>query len=217
MHNIYLSPSNQFNNKYAYGNTTEGTECNEIAAYCKTALERCGFRVMVAKASDSMRDRCADSNLFHAELHIPIHTNAFNGSVMGTRLFCMNKTGAGFKACAKIMETLSPITPGESDSITANPNLYEVKHPNAPTAYVEVGFHDTQTEAKWIVEHKKEIGEAICQGVCRYFGVTYIEEVPTSTIYRVQVGAFRVKENAEKMLDELALKGYAGFIVEGKV
>jgi hypothetical protein len=33
-------------------------------------------------------------------------------------------------------------------------------------------------------------------------------------LYKVQVGAFSVKENAEKLLAELKAKGYNGFIVE---
>ena len=42
---IYLSPSMQGNNKYAYGNTNEMIECNKIAESAKLALERCGFDV----------------------------------------------------------------------------------------------------------------------------------------------------------------------------
>ena len=36
----------------------------------------------------------------------------------------------------------------------------------------------------------------------------------TDILYRVQVGAFRVKENAEKMVAEIESKGYDAFIVE---
>ena len=35
------------------------------------------------------------------------------------------------------------------------------------------------------------------------------------TIYRVQVGAYAVKANADKMLAKLKSDGYDGFIVEG--
>lgn len=37
---IYLSPSNQNGNMYAYGNTNEMEQCNRIADAAKTALER---------------------------------------------------------------------------------------------------------------------------------------------------------------------------------
>ena len=42
---VFLSPSDQFSNKYAYGNTTEGVQCGKIANYCKAALERSGVDV----------------------------------------------------------------------------------------------------------------------------------------------------------------------------
>lgn len=35
---IFLSPSNQSDNTYAYGNTNEAAECGKIAAALKEAL-----------------------------------------------------------------------------------------------------------------------------------------------------------------------------------
>ncbi len=40
-----------------------------------------------------------------------------------------------------------------------------------------------------------------------------VKETP-KTLYKVQVGAFGVKENADKLLKELQSKGYDGFVVE---
>ena len=40
MKKVYLSPSNQKSNKYAYGNTTEAIQTGRIADACKLAL-RC--------------------------------------------------------------------------------------------------------------------------------------------------------------------------------
>ncbi len=50
---IYLSPSSQINNVYAYGNTNEMVQCNKIAEAAKTALERCGFVVKKAPQGQS--------------------------------------------------------------------------------------------------------------------------------------------------------------------
>ena len=56
------------------------------------------------------------------------------------------------------------------------------------------------------------------------YGQTYYDKyagkaatsAPTGTLYRVQVGAFAVRENAEKMLARLKAAGFEGFIREGK-
>ena len=41
------------------------------------------------------------------------------------------------------------------------------------------------------------------------------EPAQGDTLYRVQVGAFAVRANAEKMLDRLKKAGFTGFVVEG--
>ena len=217
---VFLSPSNQYDNVYAYGNTTEGVQCGKIADACKIALERSGVDVMLMHDED-MQTKCAESNKFGADLHVPIHTNAFNGNVMGTRMFCYN-SGKGMAACKAIFARVAPLSPGTSENIQVNQNLYEVRVPAAPTAYIECEFHDTVEGAKWIVENTVLIGETIARGICDYFGVTFKEpEQPKpdagATIYRVQVGAYTKKENAENMLAKLKKDGYSGFIVEGKL
>ena len=220
MAKVFLSPSNQYDNVYAYGNTTEGVQCGKIADACKIALERSGVDVMLMH-DESMQTKCVESNKFGADLHVPIHTNAFNGKVMGTRMFCYN-TGKGMAACKAIFARVAPLSPGTSENIQVNQKLYEVRVPAAPTAYLECEFHDTVEGAKWIVENTVLIGETIARGICDYFGVTFKEpEQPKpaagATIYRVQVGAYTKKENAENMLAKLKKDGYSGFIVEGKL
>ena len=203
MAKVYLSPSNQTDNCYAYGNTNEAVQCGKIADSCRIALERSGVTVQVGHMP-SMQDKCKESNAFGADLHVPIHTNAFNGTVTGTRMFCLNSSGEGMKACEAIFAWLAPITPGTSENIQVDASLYEVRVPSAPTAYVECEFHDNATTAKWIVEHTIDIGEAIARGICDYFGVTYKEKeqpesaASTDKLYRVQEGAFANRPIAEE-------------------
>ena len=182
---VFLSPSNQYDNVYAYGNTTEGVQCGKIAEACKAALIRNGIEVMLMH-DESMQEKCQKSNAFGADLHVPIHTNAFNGKVMGTRMFYYSVGGEGAKACKVIFDLLSPITPGTSESISANPDLYEVRVPSAPTAYIECEFHDAVEGAKFIVNNTTLIGETIAHGICDYFGISFDdgkapEVVPTPT------------------------------------
>lgn len=285
MAKVFLSPSNQYDNRYAYGDTTEGVQCGKIAEACKAALERSGVTVKLMH-DESMQEKCAASNAFGADLHVPIHTNAFNGTVSGTRMFYYAEGGEGQKACKAIFARLAPVTPGTSESIRADASIYEVRVPSAPTAYIECEFHDNPTASKWIVENTGLIGETIARGICDYFGVTFrekeqaqpaksVDEVArevirgewgngsdrrqrleaagydynavqdrvnailtgdapeqptpaepvepspepeqpaTDKLYRVQVGAFAVRENAEKMLQRLKDAGFEGYIREG--
>lgn len=227
---VFLSPSNQYDNVYAYGNTTEGVQCGKIAEACKTALIRNGIDVMLMH-DESMQEKCQKSNAFGADLHVCIHTNAFNGSVTGTRMFYYVDGGEGHKACKAIFAQLAPVTPGDSENIRADSSLYEVKVPSAPTAYCECEFHDNANIAKWIIENTTLIGETIAKGICNYFGITYKSGGSASTptkkptsgeLYRVrkswadaasQIGAFVVLENAIKVCKT----GYSVFDSKGNV
>lgn len=212
---IYLSPSEQPENLYAYGNTNEKVQCRKISAAAAKALKRCGFEVIDA-TSTTLAARCAESNKWCADLHVPIHTNAFNGKVSGTRIMCHSLSGEGYKASKSVYAVLAPITPGKSENVSAAPGLYEVKNTKAPCVYIEVDFHDVPRIAKWIIENAEEIGEAICKGICNYYGMEY--KTPKKTIYRVQIGAFHSKDRAASMLENAKNAGFTdAFIVEGEV
>lgn len=214
---VYLSPSNQTENRYAYAGTNEGVQCGRIAEACKAALARSGVGVMLGHMK-SMQEKVQESNSYGADLHVCIHTNAFNGQVSGTRMFCFNENGNGMKACKAIFNRLAPITPGTSENIRVNAKLYEVRVPAAPTAYIEVDFHDVPSVAQWIVEHVNLIGETIAQGICDYFGVAYkpVTDSKEDVLYKVQVGAYAIRSNAEKMLTRLKAAGFDGYIKEEK-
>lgn len=170
---IFLSPSNQVDNTYAYGGTNEAVQCGRIADAAKAALERCGFQVKVNHMG-TLKEKVAESNAWPADLHIPIHTNACNGTVSGTRMFYYAEGNNSQKACQAIYDVLAPLTPGKSENTRAYPGLYEMNMTTMPSVYIEVDFHDVPDVAKWIIENVVAIGEAICRGVCNYYGVNYV-------------------------------------------
>ena len=170
---IFLSPSNQSDNTYAYGNTNEAVQCGRIADAAKAALVRCGFEVKVNHMG-TLAEKCKESNAWPADLHIPIHTNACNGTVSGTRMFYYAEGSNSQKACQAIYDVLAPLTPGKSENTRAYPGLYEMNLTTMPSVYIEVDFHDVPEVAKWIIENVVAIGEAICRGVCNYYGASYV-------------------------------------------
>lgn len=204
---IYLSPSDQDANIYAYGGTNEMVQCQRISDACEAALKRCGFEVINNK-QDTMEERVAESNAWNADLHVCIHTNAHNGVTTGTRIFASNLSNEGYKASKAVFDVLAPKTLGTSESISAYPALYEIRMTTAYCVYVEADFHDVPKIAKWIIENVVLIGEAIAEGICNYFDVEYIAQEkntkpdPADGLYRVfnkdgkQVGAYRVEANA---------------------
>ena len=90
------------------------------------------------------------------------------------------------------------------------------------TMIVEYGFLDsrgddvTQLKSEW-----RSYAEACIRAVCGFYGwaykapisVTTPTDTATTTLYRVQVGAFGDKANAEQLLAALVSKGFSGYIV----
>ena len=63
----------------------------------------------MAALGSTMAQRCAQSNSFGADVHNCVHTNACNGKVMGTRLFCYAIPGKGYDACKAVFNELLSI------------------------------------------------------------------------------------------------------------
>lgn len=217
MSKIFLSPSDQFENTYAGGTTNEGEQMGLLAEKLAPILRRCGFEVKIVHRS-TLANKCNQSDAWGADLHLPLHSNAFNGTVSGTRVMCMRTVEGqlGYEYSKKIFKQLDAVTPGTSSNISAQPQLYEIHAPQAPTVYVEVDFHDVPMVANWIVHNLDVIADAIAKGVCDCFGVKYKEgdTLGESEIYRVQVGAFKNRDYAEVMKAKLIAAGYPAFVVK---
>ena len=218
MPKIFLSPEDRASNAYATealwnGHTTnEKEQMGRCANYLEAALKRCGCEVINAQHG-GMYDRVRDSNAWPADLHIALHTNGFNGKVAGTRVHCYPSEGSR-KIGKLIQDLIAPMSPGTSERLIEDTRLYELRAPTMPAVLPEFGFHDNPEEAQWLIDNMEAIAEMTCRAVCSYFGIPYIapdnqvdiepEPVPdvpeSGTIYRVQVGAFKVKANADAYL-----------------
>lgn len=215
---IYISPSNQTANVYATGNTNEKEQCHKIAKHCKSYLEKAGFDVMCTYNLD-MYERVRESNSFNADMHVAIHTNATaNHNVTGgTQILLYRLDGERMKAGECVLKHLAPLTIGDrAEKLIAKPSFYEIRKTEGLSVYVEAEFHDTKTGSDFIIKNTKQIGEAIGKGICDYYGVKYPKketEAPKK-LYKIQVGAFKNKANAEAYIQKLKNLGINGYIVE---
>lgn len=213
---VYLSPSSQIHNIYATNNTNEMVQCNRIAEYAEEALKRCGFEVKKARQGQAVKDNIKESNDWGADLHIPIHTNAGNGNCGGTLVMVYSNEAKNMNAATPIYNNVNAITPGTTQyGIQVKKDLYELNSTKAIAVYIECDFHDNKPIAEWIIDNVKQLGEAICKGVCEYANTPYIDKKENNTtIYRVQIGAFENIENAIRLRDELKSKGYEAIVVK---
>lgn len=215
MAKVYLSPSSQFDNVYSGVTAVEADVCNKIAKVAESALKRCGVDVKRGdSAKTNMEQRVAESNTWGADYHIPIHTNAGGGQ--GTEVFAYSGFESN-KFVKAVYDAVAKVSPGTDRGIKNGNGLYEVYATTAVCAYVECEFHDTY--GNWIYNHVDELGEAIAKGVCAGLGLNYVPagtstQSPSTSerLYRVQVGAFKDKKNAENLAARLKALGYGSII-----
>ncbi len=169
---IFLSPSSQFDNRYAAGNTTEGIQMNLLAEVIKIKLEAAGYRVYLPSSDTTFQERAALSNEVGADIHIPLHSNAGGGS--GTIIFYNGKINGSKELSTEIFSRLGALTQTTADSnhlkddSKASTPFHEIRVPKAEMAYIEVDFHDNPDRARWIINNRDAIAEAITQGIIAY-------------------------------------------------
>lgn len=172
MYKVFISPSNQVANTYSGIDMNESENCRAIALLLSECLSTSGFSVLMPEPGESMSRVVSRSNEFKPDLHICIHTNAYNGLVFGTRLFTYSSTGVSFECAKVIFDGLSKLIPDGSNAMKVRSGLYELKNTVAPAVYVEVDFHDVPARAKWLVENRALIAHSIASSICEYFGVS---------------------------------------------
>lgn len=214
---VFLSPSDQWSNITANGKHSEAYHCTKIAICVRNYLVINGYDVKIGNNNkeNTYKDRVKESNEWGADLHIPIHTNAGGGE--GTLMLCY-PTRINNRYVTSIYKEVAELTPTVDRGIQTERNLYEINATKCVTAYLECEFHDNVNTETWIDEHVIDLARAIAKGICVADGKSTFVEMSKKNknekIYKVQVGAFCVRENAENLQKKLYEKGYNSFIVE---
>lgn len=171
---IYLSPSNQTDNPYAAGNTTEAEVMRTVSESVKKYLEQNDVTVYVAEPDYSLQEKIDFANENEVTAHIAIHSNAGGDSGGGEGTECFyNPKVLGSKVLAEyIYSRVSRLTPTEDrgmfDGTEGSAYLYEVATSEVPNCLIEVEFHDSIEHAQWIIDHTDDLGKSIADGIMQY-------------------------------------------------
>lgn len=180
---VYLSPSIQEGN-IGYGDYgTEEKRMNEVCDVTQKHLFRHGLTVFRNRPDMTLKQVVADSNAKDPTIHFAIHSNAFNGKVRGSEIYCHRFGGEGERLARLVYDELESITPTKGRGVKEGKDhfglgkpLYELSATVAPAALIEVAFHDQPDDAKWILENIESIGIAIAKGILKYFDIEWIDD-----------------------------------------
>lgn len=173
MVSVFLSPSDQFGNTYAYGDTNEALVCHQISNMLEDKLNQYGVMV---DSDPNMYYAVDRSNKMRPDLHLAIHTNASpKHNVRGVRVFYFPGSALGKAYGEKFFRSLSCLYEG-SHSLKEVSSLYELRKTVSPAVYLELDFHDTVDGAKWLINNKELIADTLCNVIADIFQLTVSEE-----------------------------------------
>jgi N-acetylmuramoyl-L-alanine amidase len=161
-----------------------------------------------------VEDRCKAANDWGADFCLSIHHNAYQGKPWnggGVTIFSCPGSVKGRQYRDAIYDAV--IAAGNLRGNRAQPKQEKayiaLKQTKAPAVLVEYGFMDSKTDVPVILteEYAKAVGYATMEAIAKVAG---LKKKPQ--LYRVQVGAFAEKKNAQAMLDKLEKAGFAGYI-----
>ena len=201
-----------------------------IALACQDELARHGVLVKMSRTkdeSDSVAAKVNECNAYSPDLALDIHINAGGGD--GAEVFHTIKGGTGKTLAVNILDEVVKIGQNSRGTKTKSNSSGSdyfgfIRSTKAPAVIVECAFIDTLKDIQIIDTAAKQaaMGVAIAKGILKTLGIastaqeaTKVENKAEDTgkIYRVQVGAYSVKANAEAMQKKLKAAGFDAVIV----
>lgn len=198
--------------------------CDYIESYLKDYE---GYRLLRLDDSDDgeddvpLEDRTSDANAWGADFYLSVHHNAgMNGGSGGGIVAYThpNSSLASVEWRNDLYKTLIEHTglKGNRSNPKATSNLYVLRKTVMPAVLLELGFMDSATDVPIILsnEYAQNCAKAIVEVIVRRGKLTKKKVEAEDVMYKVQVGAFANKANADRLQAELAAKGYKGYIVK---
>ena len=234
---IYLSPSKQPGNYYASGNTNEQKEMEDVAKTIKKILDEeydCDSILATLSLGLGSAGRAKEAKEKACNIYLAIHSNAGgNGNASGAVAFYHKAWKESRILAEQLVRELNACCPHKTDrkkdvidgmEAFEGMGYGEIRVPaqlGMIPVLAETNFHDNLEIATWIVESEATIARAYVEALVKAFAIKRkspeIIKIKGTTgedkkFYRVQVGAFGKKENAEAMLKKLLDLGIEAYV-----
>ena len=193
----------------------------KLKAYTGYELLRLDDRT--GKTDVALKTRTDKANNFKADFYLAIHHNAGVNGGSGGGIVSIIYTTAGGKTAEwqkALYDNLIKHTGLKGNRSTPLPkmNLHECRESNMPAVLLELGFMDSKTDVPIILteSYADKCATAIVEVLAQKGGLKKVSNptpVQSGKMYRVQVGAYSSKPNAEAMQKKLKAAGYDAIIV----
>lgn len=186
-------------------------------------LSEQGQKVILTRTSDtavSLAERTRMANAAGADLFVSLHRNSFVTTVPnGVEIWVYTTAGAvDVGAAAEVLEQLAVVGVQNNRGVKKG-NYHVLRESKMTSMPIELGFISNAQDNALFDSHFDAYATAITRGVLAALGEPYKEpgkqeEAPAQGLYRVQVGAFKVRAGAESFLQTVRGMGLQAFLVE---
>ena len=189
-----------------------------IAKACRDELKRHGVEVKMSREKDEndpLSEEIRECNAYAPDLAVSIHNNAGGGD--GAEVFHHHGGGKGKTLAENILSEIVKVGQNSRGAKvrknSSGKDYYGfIRETSAPAVIVECAFVDNASDLKILATEgdRQKVGQAIAKGVLKSLGIAYQGEKR----YKVQVGAYLYRENAEDMQRKIKAVGFDAFIVK---
>lgn len=145
-----------------------------------------------------------------ADYFLSLHRNAMPvaGTASGIESLVFENSGVPAMMAQAINAALAE-TGFRNLGVIERPGLIVLNRTEMPAVLVEAGFIDNEKDNLFFDTHFEEIAQAIARGVME----TIAKEEEEPEYYQIQVGAFRERAQADRMLEELLARDFPAFLI----
>ncbi len=196
-----------------YEGRLEKDDVLRLALAVGEILQNRGIDVEYTRTGDvyeSPYEKAMKGNASGADLFVSIHRNSYpiENAVSGVETLVYDNSGKKAELANVINEQLEAVG-FVNLGVTERPNLVVLRRTQMPAVLVEAGFINSDTDNRLFDENFDAIAQGIADGILDVFGS---EGVISTPMYKVQVGLFRSRANAERLLNELLEQDYPAFL-----
>ena len=205
----------------AYGLKEKDINLNTLLA-CNEVLVKHGVTTILSRSKDEndpVGQEVKEANASGASLAVSFHANAGGGDGFEAYYYTSNAKG---KKLAELGEKYVKALGQNSRGIKSGNHLYFLKHTNMTAVLFESFFVDNDKDNNIgdTVKKQKAFGIAYAKAILEYLGIKYNDLSTNSSndsstsLYRVQVGAYKKKKNAEDALKKVKKAGFTDAVIK---
>ncbi|QNS22088.1 N-acetylmuramoyl-L-alanine amidase [Bacillus halotolerans] len=206
---IFIDPGHGGSDPGATGNgLQEKTLTLQIALALRTILtnEYEGVTVLLSRTSD----RTNAANNWGADFFLSIHINSGGGTGFESYIY----PGVGAPTTTYQSEIHSEVIQAVdfSDRGKKTANFHVLRESSMPALLTENGFIDTVTDANKLKTSSfiQSLARGHANGLEQSFS---LQKTSDSGVYKVQIGAFKVKANADNLASSAESKGFDAIVL----